>query len=237
MLALLAFERISAEYKVFLTPNSIKENPTVFKKFIAHREYFHANDPSVFDGLVITGDGGDALFLDAIVKGPQMRHGDAVLDWDWKDGFVKGMWGTPEENKFVLGLLEPAMHDCPWPVKTVRDFFAWTGLAIFYQPEVLRWLPTLQDPKKNWPWVRPFFATKEFVEWSLGQEPKIKYPSTSDYKPTFRKLCEKFSGLDLSDMRKDFSLGKTRGAAPMVVGVMEDLTHVTTEGIEKLVKE
>jgi hypothetical protein len=233
LLVLLMLHRCDADFVVYLTPDSIKENQDVFKRYVSNRDFKHVNCPSLFDGLIISGDGADALFIDMLATSVVSKHGETSLDWKWEEGFVKGMYGTEQENNEVLELLFPALDECPWEVETVRDFFAWTGLAIFYQHETYRWLPTMPNPAENFARFRPFFPTKDFVEWSLGQETKAKFPSFTDYKPAFRKLCEKLTGLDFSYMRKDFSLWKTVAGNRLHPGVKDDLSIATIEEIEQ----
>lgn len=137
-------------------------------------------------GYVITGEHGDQLFGSDVIRKIYHQFGDEGIHKPWPDimpEIYEDSFGPDIAPKFIA-LYEPAIHVCPFPIKTSFDWIWWFNFTNKWQHVKYRLLANdgWHTPEQSFKKVRHFFDTPEWQRWSLDNH-DMKIGSTySSYK-------------------------------------------------------
>jgi hypothetical protein len=200
--------RLKERLTVFLSPESIQENPEFYFSFIRTNCRIESSErfSSLFDRshIVVSGELNDQLFGSDIV-GTLARHEpfEKIAGPYSREIVVRffkhsGMSETAANAWFDL--LDGHARQAPCAVETVHDFFWWLNFVFKWQCVYFRTLLRI-DPaqQKNIDesfldgYYRPFFCTTEFQKWSMANPDLKVQKSWRTYKFPAKRLIYEFN--------------------------------------------
>jgi hypothetical protein len=193
---------------VFLSPDSIQENPAFYFSFIRKNCRIESSEQfsSLFDGshIIVHGEHNDQLFGSDIIGTLGMHESFDTIKARYTREFVvrflelRGMSGGAANAWFDL--VDGHAREAPCPVETGFDFFWWLNFIFKWQCVYFRALLRV-DPaqRKNinpefldayWP---VFFGTPEFQKWSMTNPGLKIHDSWRTYKFPAKQLIYEFN--------------------------------------------
>jgi hypothetical protein len=196
--AFLKYVSDRSQLRIFYTPFSTYEHPT-YLDFLKKFDNLELVDLSgmtystcVFDGLFLTGDGGDELMA-SVDESFFQSYGRSALDQSWQDFFYK-----KNSNDTFIDFCQEYFLQAQRPIDTVLEarwfFYAMckTRFQLLGKIDLFVHYPEFVPAR-----LQGFFDCPEFesyVYWNLDQIiPGSKY---SDWKLPFKQYCVEFDCFD-----------------------------------------
>jgi len=212
-LALVSFAKeLGAQLKdrltVYLSPESIRENPAFYYSFIRKRCRMESSEhfDDLFDGscLVVTGEHNDQLFgSDIVGRLSRYQAFDKVSEAYSRGNIVQcfrhaGMSDAAANAWFDA--LDASARRAPCAVKTVFEFFWWFAFVFKWQCVYFRTpLRVHRAQQRNVTaafldtYYHTFYGTREFQKWSMAN-PQLKVQETwRTYKFPAKQLIYEFN--------------------------------------------
>ena len=200
--------RLKERVKVFLSPDSIRENPLFYYSFVRKSCRVESSEQfsSLFDGshIIVSGELNDQLFGSDIVgllgsyerfdriKAPYTR--EVIVRFFKLRGMSEGAANTWFE------LLDEHARRAPCPVESVYDFFWWLNFVFKWQSVYFRMLMRIDAAQRRNidrefidTYFQPFFATPEFQKWAMANPGLKIQDSWRTYKFPAKQLIYEFN--------------------------------------------
>jgi hypothetical protein len=212
-LVLVCFARLfGAQLKerltVFLSPDSIRENPAFYYSFIRRNCRIESSErfSSLFDGshIVVAGEHNDQIFgADIIGTFGRYQHFDRIQARYTREAIVsffkrKGMSDGAAHTWFDL--IDGHARQAPCAVETVFDFFWWLNFVFKWQAVYFRTLLRIDaahhgriSPAFLDTYYHAFFCTPEFQKWSMANPQLKAQDSWRTYKFPAKQLIYDFN--------------------------------------------
>jgi hypothetical protein len=177
---------------IFLTHNSIEENPRFFKKYITSFEIFNFfQEPSqrvlAEKAMLIMGELGDQLFGSDLLALGCGAFGDISLRGNYKIYVPKILelyLGRRSVAAKIFDRLQPIADEAPFPIHNTHDFLWWYNFTQKWQHVKFRFLElTDWDLRAQYDsHVLNFFDTPYFQKWSLENHDRKIRDTWGSYK-------------------------------------------------------
>ena len=194
--------------KVFLSPESIRENPNFYHSFIRRNCRMESSErfASLFDGshIVVSGEHNDQLFgSDVVGNLGRYEPFEAMMAPYTRDSIVRllGLTGMNAAAAHIwFELIDAHARRAPCAVKTVFEFFWWLNFVFKWQCVYFR-LPLRCDPaqQKNInaafldTYYQVFYNTPDFQKWSMANPDLKVQDSWRTYKFPAKRLIYEFN--------------------------------------------
>jgi hypothetical protein len=226
--------------KVWMSHSSFYENPAFFDQFVSRFSLASSmaevsEDLLSGDTLLVTGELGDQLFGSDIMGPAAEALGDGVLRRNYQDWAAKVIdcWNRiPGSGNALFERFEPIVAECPFPVRTVFDFFWWFNFSQKWQHVKFRfmedrsWNLNARYGEK----VLHFFDTPDFQRWSIANHDMKIGKGWSSYKHAAKEYIFAFTK-NREDLllRKVSSLPLRTFLVEKRIAITADLTAVQKE--------
>jgi hypothetical protein len=194
--------------KVFLSPDSIRENPAFYFSFIRKNCHIESSErfSSLFDGshIIVSGELNDQLYGSDIARllGSYEHSGKMKAAYT-REAVVrlfklKGMSEHAANTWFDL--IDEHARRAPCRVETVYDFFWWLNFAFKWQCVYFRMLLRIDAAQRRNidrrfvdTYYQPFFGTPEFQKWAMANPDMKIQDSWRTYKFPAKRLIYEFN--------------------------------------------
>jgi len=230
---------------IYLSHHSVEENPGFFDRYLAEfplvNSLIDVSQELFANGsLMVTGELGDQLFGADILGTACQLFGDQALAADYREmapQVLDTLTKCPGAGAKIFAHLHPMVEECPFPIRTMHDFFWWFNFSQKWQHVKFRFchLPTWDTRARYGDCIMAFFDTPDFQRWSLANH-DLKIKRTWDsYKFTAKEFIYDFTKDPAQlHLKKIQSLEKTYVLSEMRIAVTED--YGTVERPEDLEK-
>jgi hypothetical protein len=201
-------KRLRETLRVFMSPESIRENPGFYYSFIRKHCAIESSEQfsSLFDGshIVVAGECNDQLFGSDVIGALARREPFARIKARYTREFIVGFFKASGMSDGAANawfeLLDAHARHAPCPVETAYDFFWWMNFAFKWQCVYFRTLLRVDaaqrkniNPAFLETYYQLFFCTPEFQKWSMAN-PELKvHDDWRTYKFAAKKLIYEFN--------------------------------------------
>lgn len=232
LVAMLKYWPASEIEKIFvvMTETSILENQNFFDKYVSKLNIVHAQAQNASrllhdDSVFLSGELGDQLFGSDILHEACEYFGEDCLHKDYKQFTPKliaerGLGA--KQGGAIFERISPIVEECPFPIRTMHDFFWWYNFTQKWQYVKFRHME-LYDwdlSKRYGSHVLHFFDSIEFQKWSLQNHDLKIRKDWESYKFTAKEFIYEFTKHkpDLN-LKKVQSLKRTYMLSRLRVGI------------------
>jgi len=225
--------------RVLMTETSILENPAFFDRHVCKLEFVHSQAQPACklldkNSILLTGELGDQLFGSDILSEACDLFGEDCLKGSYKEyapKLIEKRGGSRGHGRSIFENLEPIVEECPFPVRTLHDFFWWFNFTQKWQYVKFRHLESREwDLSKRYgSHVFHFFDTPEFQRWSLENHDRKIQKTWESYKFTAKDYIYSFTkNSDDLHLKKVQSLKRTYLFNSLRTGIDVDYNALLT---------
>lgn len=232
--------------KIFLSHESIRENPTFFQKYVSHLPLISSFENLsgrliAENSILITGELGDQLFGSDILARGSETFGQDSLFGNYEEFVPRyltlvGNQISQDEADKLFQRIQPIVLESPIPIKTTHDFFWWYNFSQKWQYVKFRYAE-----KAHWDLgarygkhIVHFFDSEDFQKWSIRNHDLKLHKDWSNYKHAAKEYLFKFSGdstqrhlLKVQSLKNNYMYTRKR------VAIDEDYAELNYKDLER----
>lgn len=197
--------------RVFLSPDSIKENPGFYFDFIRKHCSFDSSEklPLLFDKrhIVIGGEHNDQLFGSDIIAKLEIMgpFSEALKPYtrDYISGFFEKKGMSKAAANAWFDVLESSIAQAPCEIESAFDYFWWFNFLFKWQTVYFRMFVRLEEEQRKHvsqefidTYYHHFYNAPYFQKWSMLNKSLKVQDTWSSYKFHAKALIRDFTGDD-----------------------------------------
>jgi hypothetical protein len=223
--------------RIYLSSHSIEENVHFFDEHVIKFPLLTSMAEIsarllANNGLLVTGEMGDQLLGSSILFDAFRLFGPECMDKSYEDHATRVIavgTGSDKSAKAIFERFHPIVEECPFPIRTLHDFFWWVNFTQKWQYIKYRFLemPSWDLRARHGSEVTHFYDAPYFQKWSLHNHDKKTRKTWDSYKFTSKQFIYDFTrhAPDL-ELVKIESLPATYNLSYLRLAISEDLVPI-----------